>query len=232
MHLQHFVVSLDRTGGLFGVLRTSKPMGRLYPCVVSSVILRGIRGDWSACFAHAMKMFAICACVMYFSHMASARSKKKKPARTDNTQGNFDFDHVRTVAQRSIMVRAQKEGECLFCAASIKKFHKRPILKQNRSWIVTKNKFPYAGTRLHLLLIHKRHIRSVTEVKADEWGDLGGVLSWICAAYKVKGGSFFFRFGDTQYTGATIAHLHGHFILGVNRARAKGAVEPRLAYGK
>lgn len=162
--------------------------------------------------------------------MTSRHSKKKKFANIHDSRESFDFDHVRTAAQRSIMERAREDGECPFCMTSIKKFHKLPILKRNRSWIVTKNKFPYAGTRLHLLIIHKRHISSISELKADEWKDLGNALSWICATYKVKGGSFFFRFGNTQYTGATIVHLHGHFITGVNRVHSKGVIEPRLAY--
>lgn len=145
---------------------------------------------------------------------------------------NFDFDHVRSTEQRTLMERAQSEGVCVFCLTSFRKFHNHPILKKNQSWYVTKNKFPYTGTRLHLLLIHKRHIHQIGEIKPNEWKDLGEVLSWIHSVYKVKGGSFFFRFGDTQYTGATISHLHGHFVTGVSRAHAKGSIEARLAYKK
>lgn len=130
------------------------------------------------------------------------------------------------------MERTFKKNVCPFCSDSLKKFHNRPIIKRNSSWFVTENKFPYAGARVHLLIIYKRHIQHITEVLPDEWSDLGRLLSWISATYKVKGGSFFFRFGDTQYTGATISHLHGHFITGVTRARAKGSIETRLAYNK
>ena len=143
-----------------------------------------------------------------------------------------DLHHVRTKAQRELMQRAIEKNVCMFCPDSLEKFHERPIIKRNKSWLVTENKFPYAGARVHLLIIHRQHIEHIRDIRSDGWRDLGALLSWMSNTYNARGGSFFFRFGDTKYTGATISHVHGHFILGVARARAKGSIETRLGYKK
>ena len=48
----------------------------------------------------------------------------------------------------------------------------------------------------------------------NEWAELGKVVAWLQTHLGVSGFSFFVRSGDMKYTGATLDHLHFHFLVG------------------
>ena len=57
-------------------------------------------------------------------------------------------------------------------------------------------------------------------------------IRWIKDKFKIAGGGFFMRFGDHQYTGATIAHLHAHIISGIKQGKKTEKIKVPLAYKK
>lgn len=153
---------------------------------------------------------------------------KKRVSNTDTV----NMAHVREEKQRETMERSVRDGVCIFCKEHLHKYHTLPILKQNRSWLVTENQFPYEGTRAHLLFINKRHIRHLSEVHREEWADLAPLVRWVNKQYGIDGGALFFRFGDTNLTSATISHLHGHIITGEHQHSANASLKVSLGYKK
>ena len=113
---------------------------------------------------------------------------------------------------------------CPFCPENLPQYHKNPIILENSNWLATDNMFPYKGASLHILLIHKKHITSVNEIGKNSWQDLYKIINLLLEEKKIKGGSFFFRFGDSEITGATVNHLHAHII-----SSKKDNKEPILA---
>ncbi len=111
-----------------------------------------------------------------------------------------------------IISKIRNDRLCPFCEENFLKYHKHPIIEENKNWLLTKNMYPYEGTRIHLLLIHKKHISSIEEITAEGWLDLQKIINSSHKEFKIKGGAFFIRFGDPRLTGATVAHLHAHLI--------------------
>ncbi len=105
-------------------------------------------------------------------------------------------------------------GICPFCPEHLADNHKEPIARENEHWFLTRNDWPYEGTKHHWLLIAKRHVRDVDELTPAETDSLFEMVRWLKKEYDIAGGSFLMRTGDTRFTGATVTHLHAHFISG------------------
>jgi diadenosine tetraphosphate (Ap4A) HIT family hydrolase len=95
--------------------------------------------------------------------------------------------------------------------------------------------YPYNGTRRHILFISRRHVESPAMLSPAAWRELGALSKWAIQSFRIPGGSIFMRFGNTEYTGATINHLHAHIVSGgrrIKRGRQSAPIETRLAYFK
>ena len=79
-------------------------------------------------------------------------------------------------------------------------------------WTLTDNMYPYKGAKHHLLFIHKKHITRIDEIGKDAWLEFHSLLAYIVKERSIPGGTFFMRFGDTRYTGASVAHLHAQLV--------------------
>ncbi|MGD1003751.1 MAG: hypothetical protein ABR884_04240 [Minisyncoccia bacterium] len=112
----------------------------------------------------------------------------------------------------NVISQIQKDGVCPFCPESLAKYHKNPILKEGKFWLLTDNFYPYEGTKYHELLIHKAHITSFAEISKEAWVELNEFIKDFAQENKIPGGTFIMRFGDTRYTGASVAHLHANFV--------------------
>ncbi|PIS43578.1 hypothetical protein COT23_00580 [Candidatus Kaiserbacteria bacterium CG08_land_8_20_14_0_20_50_21] len=56
-------------------------------------------------------------------------------------------------------------------------------------------------------------------------------IKWISKKYKLPAGSFFMRFGDKHYTGASVTqHLHVQLFIGVVRTKKTYPIAPLLGY--
>lgn len=113
----------------------------------------------------------------------------------------------------SVIADIQKAGVCPFCPEQLKNYHKNPILEESAEWVLTENMYPYKGAKHHLLLIHKKHISTIDEMSATAWSELQELIKKATTRFNITGGTFFARFGDTRFTGASVTHLHAHIVV-------------------
>lgn len=102
--------------------------------------------------------------------------------------------------------------KCPFCPDNFK-YHKKPILKKYKGWLVTQNSWPYKNTRYHFVFIPKKHKEKFSDLSAQDLETVRHLVNWITGKYKIKGGGLTLRFGEQNYTGATVIHLHFHLIV-------------------
>jgi diadenosine tetraphosphate (Ap4A) HIT family hydrolase len=107
---------------------------------------------------------------------------------------------------------------CLFCPQGMFIFKKVPIFT-TENWFVTENDFPYEGSVHHVLAVPKRHIAQPDELTVNEIRDFfGTVIPTMETKFGECGFTSVFRFGERSHTGATVEHLHFHFISGVKQS--------------
>lgn len=116
------------------------------------------------------------------------------------------------VVYGKVISQIQKDGVCPFCPEQFARYHKNPILRDGAHWLATDNMYPYEGAKHHVLFIHKKHIEHVEDVGVEAWAELHEFVKWLTAERGIRGGTFFMRFGDTNYTGASVSHLHANLV--------------------
>ena len=131
--------------------------------------------------------------------------------------------HVRTEAQQSLYERIQGAKVCSFCEDFCRgkepAFHPNPVILDMKYWVLTECFPKLEGAKEHFLVVstfldqEEKHPLFPT-LPAEAWAEFGVLLQWTITRYQLPGGAFFFRFGDTDYTGASISHLHGHIVFG------------------
>lgn len=104
-----------------------------------------------------------------------------------------------------------KTGQCPFCPKNFK-YHKKPIYKTKGNWFLTNNSWPYKNTSQHLVIIDKKHKEKFSELKNKDLAEVGYLVNFAIKKWRIKGGALCMRFGDTKFTGASVAHLHFHII--------------------
>ncbi len=140
--------------------------------------------------------------------------------------------NARVPEQRAQMEDIKRRGICPFCRENFEADHKAPILFENHHWLLTKNDYPYEGTRLHLLLVHKKHVEDLAGMTQASLAALSPVLKWAKKRFRIRGGTFLMRFGDMRYNGATIAHLHAHIVVGVKEGKNTQDIKKKLGYAR
>lgn len=123
-----------------------------------------------------------------------------------------DIDNARKDDQKKVMREIIDADHCPFCIENLKKYHKQPILKQGEYWVITQNQWPYDHTKVHLLAIYNKHVENLANLEPESGKELLELMQWAEQKYKVPGGGFSMRFGDTNYSAGTINHLHVQFI--------------------
>ncbi len=124
----------------------------------------------------------------------------------------MNLSNARLPAQRAQMEEITKQGICPFCPKHLPRTHREPIEWGGTWWLVTKNDYPYEGTVVHYLLICRQHVTRVDELPPEAMAEFGEHIAQL--SQDIPGGVVLMRWGDTAVTGATIAHLHAHFIVG------------------
>lgn len=127
----------------------------------------------------------------------------------------LDLNNARVEAQRDKMKKLLAEGKCPFCLEHLEKYHDNPIEWGNSGnyWIVTKNDYPYAPPPTqHYLLIHRDHVEDITDISPDAAIEFFWIMKDIKRRIGVKGATLMMRFGSSNFTGATVSHLHAHVI--------------------
>lgn len=131
--------------------------------------------------------------------------------------------------KKDVYKKIVKDKVCPFCVDFMEKkdtfqYHSKPILFHGKHWVVTENFDPYKGTSHHLMFIHRKHIVSFSELKSPALEELVSLTKKLEEKFSLPAGVFLFRFGATEYTGGSVSHFHGHFVLGDKGV--KGESEP------
>ncbi|MCW9054840.1 MAG: hypothetical protein OQJ98_02580 [Candidatus Pacebacteria bacterium] len=144
----------------------------------------------------------------------------------------LNFKHTRGDAQQKQMEQIAQDGVCPFCREHFEKYHNSPIEEEGEWWVVTKNDYPYDGTSAHYLLVYKLHATNVTEVDQEAWVEFGRFVSMLNEKHAPNGGAVFMRFGDMDYTGSSVAHLHAQFLVGGPHSEDAEKLRVKLGYKK
>lgn len=112
---------------------------------------------------------------------------------------------------RQVIGAIDKIGHCPFCPENFK-YHKKPILKKMSGWALTENSWPYKNTEKHFIIISSKHKEALEELTARDFDAILKLSRWAVRTYKIQGGALALRFGKTDFTGATVSHLHAHLI--------------------
>lgn len=136
-------------------------------------------------------------------------------------------DNARDPRQLSRMRRLAKEGVCFFCGDKYVEMGGAPAVRKAAHWYVRKNDYPYEGTVHHYLVASNKHITKVTQIRPAAWTELLKIFGWLEKKLKVSGEGIFVRSGDLRYTGATLDHLHFHFLVG-GKKKKNGKIEDNI----
>lgn len=131
--------------------------------------------------------------------------------------------------KKNVYKKIVKDKVCPFCIDFSKKqdvfkYHSKPVLFHGTHWVVSENFDPYQGTKYHFMFIHRKHIISFSQIKPPALQELVFLTKKLEKKFSLPAGVLLFRFGDTRYTGGSVTHLHGHFILGDKKT--KNSSEP------
>ncbi|OHA63540.1 MAG: hypothetical protein A2842_01825 [Candidatus Wildermuthbacteria bacterium RIFCSPHIGHO2_01_FULL_48_25] len=112
---------------------------------------------------------------------------------------------------KKVIKEIHQKGKCPFCPENFL-YHKNPILKKGKLWFLTKDSWPYKHTKHHFLIIGTKHKEKFSQLKQEDFKEVAELANFAIAKYKIQGGAVAVRFGDTNFTGASVAHLHFHII--------------------
>jgi diadenosine tetraphosphate (Ap4A) HIT family hydrolase len=119
--------------------------------------------------------------------------------------------NARPGAYTDVINKIADQKVCPFCPDQLANFHKNPI-DERTHWLITDNMYPYKPHKNHLMFIHKNHIQHIAEISPEAWAELGEIIREQTAKRDLAGGTFYLRFGDTRFTGASVTHLHANII--------------------
>jgi len=123
-------------------------------------------------------------------------------------------DNYRTDEQLEEMRRLEAAGICLFCPAALREHARQRVTFETRHWAVTPNAFPYQGTRLHLLVVPHQHANDMLDLDDEALADFWAVLRQVRERFDLGHYGLGVRNGNCSFTGATIAHVHAHVLVG------------------
>lgn len=123
-------------------------------------------------------------------------------------------DNYRTEEQLAEMRRLEAAGICLFCPETLREHPSQQVILETRHWSVTPNEFPYKGTKLHLLVVPHRHVNDMLDLDDEALADFWTALREVRARFGLGHYGLGVRNGNCSFTGATIAHVHAHVLVG------------------
>jgi ATP adenylyltransferase len=131
-----------------------------------------------------------------------------------------DLQNARTRARgdyAAALAKIEASGVCPFCEEHLPEHHGKPILFRNAHWLVTENAWPYDGTRHQFVLIAREHLERAEDLPPKAWDALGSAYRQLVIEYRLEGATLLLRTGMTEFTGASVAHLHAQVICGGQR---------------
>lgn len=102
-----------------------------------------------------------------------------------------------------------EHANCPFCPGMMKT--REGIVDEGEHWIVFHNARGYLNTKVHLLIIPKRHVTMADDLTPDEIVERAQMVAYCRANFGQ--GINFCRHGDEGHTGSTVLHMHWHYIV-------------------
>lgn len=130
------------------------------------------------------------------------------------TSKGYNFDTARHESQLQQMKDLAKRGVCAFCYANIQTEQREPIELETDHWVVKKNDYPYEGTRHHLMLIPKEHVKTFGDLSVAAQQDFAHTIPKIEQQWKLTSYALGMRSGDFRFNGGSVEHLHAHIVVG------------------
>jgi diadenosine tetraphosphate (Ap4A) HIT family hydrolase len=118
--------------------------------------------------------------------------------------------NARHADQAERMRELEAAGVCLFCSGE----DDPDVVLQERDWTVRRNAYPYRNTRLHLLVVPRRHVADLLDLTDTELAGFWSVGRALRERYDLTFYGLGARCGDCRYTGGTIEHVHVHLVVG------------------
>ncbi len=132
---------------------------------------------------------------------------------SQNKNSFININNSREAEQIEVMQKIADEAHCPFCEENLRLYHKNPILKEGRYWLVTNNQWPYKHTKHHLLLIYKTHATKLAELDSAAGTELFSIVKELEQEFAFEGGGLALRFGDTDFSAGTVNHLHVQLVI-------------------
>lgn len=127
----------------------------------------------------------------------------------------IDQTHVRREDQKAVMDEIAKQAHCPFCPENLAKYHKNPILKTGKYWVLTDNQWPYEKIKHQLLAIYRTHIEHIKDMDPAAGAELIELFKEEAVKRDIPGGGIAIRFGSNPQHGSygnSVLHLHAHMI--------------------
>lgn len=141
-----------------------------------------------------------------------------------------NISHARTDFQKKVMEQIKRDKVCPFCEKHFLTYHTKPIIKRGKYWLLTENFQPYEGSKHHLLLVSRKHITHFEALSSAAQAELFSLTASELKARKIVGGTLLMRFGDTDYTGGSVEHLHAQVISGAKRTPGRDMLLTAIGY--
>jgi diadenosine tetraphosphate (Ap4A) HIT family hydrolase len=137
--------------------------------------------------------------------------------------------NYRTDEQLDEMRQLEAAGICLFCPAALREHARQRVTFETRHWMVTPNAFPYKGTSLHLLVVPHQHATDMLDLGDDVLADFWIAMRQVRERFGLDHYGLGVRNGNCNLTGATIAHVHAHVLVGDPDLNPEVAVRMRFS---
>jgi ATP adenylyltransferase len=131
---------------------------------------------------------------------------------TVRAEALYDLAAARSEEQRRHMEELGAAGVCVFCPEHFAAHHREPVELRGEHWYVTRNDYPYAGTRAHYLIVPHLHVSAFEELPDAAGAELWALKRQLRALLEPLATATVERSGDMRYNGGSVAHLHVHFV--------------------
>ena len=124
----------------------------------------------------------------------------------------YDLAAARSDAQRKRMEDLEAAGICVFCPEHVAEHQPEPVEHTGSHWYVTRNRYPYEGTKTHYLIVTRRHVTSFDELPDEAGAELWSIKRMLAAQLEPAAIATVERSGNMLYNGGSVAHLHVHLV--------------------
>lgn len=124
-------------------------------------------------------------------------------------------ENTRKEDQKKVYDVIEEQGHCPFCEENFLTYHKKPIIKIGRFWILTENQWPYDKIKNQLLAVYKTHVEHIKDMEPEAGKELIELFGEECNKRNIPGGGIAIRFGSDPENGtygSSVLHLHAHLI--------------------